>query len=552
MSTDATTSILERLSNSLRSLESLPDDPATLKAMIGELLTSLQVERRAREGLEQRIDILLNRLYGKKSEKIDPNQLLLFPDALETPEVPAEESAASDQPASEAPKDRCRNGKGRRKLPGNLPRVRIEHDLAEAEKICPCCGDRLTSIGEQTSEQLDYKPASLFVWLHVRKTYACKGCQGHVTTAPKPAEPIDKGLPGPGLLAHVTTSKYSDHLPLYRQESILARHGVSISRKTMCDWMAKVAQLVKPIARRMRTLVLQSKVIHTDDTPVPVLDPSRPGKTKTGRLWVYLGDADHPYTLFDFTPDHSRDGPRRWFGDYKGYVQADGFNGYDEMFRLGHVKEVACWAHARRKFFEAKSSDASRSHQMLAMVGQLYAVERAAKVAVEDARRDRGDLSQAQADAIILSLRREKSAPMLARIGTWLEEHARRALPKSPIGQAIAYARSNWDALCRYTQEGYLAIDNNAAERAVKNVVIGRKNYLHFGSDNGGDTAAVLYSITVTCKRLGIDPFAYLRDVLAAVSTHPAKAIDELLPDRWAARVPTVSDAPPDQIESSP
>lgn len=531
MSTDATSSSMDAIDQ-----VGLPDDVDTLHAMIRELLRTLRSTEHRCEGLEHRLDQLLRRLYGPRSEKIDPNQLLLFEDAAAPPD-----SSPAEAPPEESKTPKTTTKRGRKRLPANLPRVPIEHDLAEAEKICPCCGESLCAIGEETSEQLDYEPASLFVWLHIRKKYACKECEGHVATASKPAEPIDKGLPGPGLLSHVTTSKFADHLPLYRQESILARHGVDISRQTMCDWMAKVAHLVEPIVRRMRTLVLQSKVIHTDDTPVPVLDPMQPGKTKTGRLWVYLGDVDHPYTLFDFTATRSREGPQSWLSGYQGYLQADAFSGYDAMFQLGHVREVACWAHARRKFFEAKSSDAARAHQALAMVGQLYDVEREAKQAVEQARREHADLPQSQADDMILSLRRAKAVPILARIHAWLEEQFCGPVPKSPIGQAIAYARSNWEALCRYTQAAYLAIDNNAAERAIKNVVIGRKNYLHFGSDNGGDTAATLYSITVTCKRLGLDPFRYFRDVLGAVSTHPAKDIDELLPDRWAASIAAAS-----------
>jgi hypothetical protein len=243
-------------------------------------------------------------------------------------------------------------------------------------------------------------------------------------------------------------------------------------------------------------------------------------------LWTYLGDAEHPYTLFDFTPTRSREGPEEWLDGYQGYLQADAFSGYDAMFKLGHVIEVACWAHARRKFFEAKSTDAPRAHQMLAFIGQLYDIERKAKELDDDRR---------------LSLRQEVSSPILNQIGTWLDDNARSALPKSPIGQAIAYARSNWAALNRYLEAGYLAIDNNAAERAIKNVVIGRKNYLFCGSDEGGRTAATIYSITVTCKRLGLDPFRYFRDVLAAVSTHPAKDLDELLPDRWAAKQSQIS-----------
>jgi transposase len=324
------------------------------------------------------------------------------------------------------------------------------------------------------------------------------------------------------------------HTPLYRQEGILARHGVEISRKTMCDWMASVANLIEPITMRMRELVLQSKVIHTDDTSVPVQDRQL-SKTRTGRLWTYLGDADHPYTLFDFTPTRSREGPEAWLDGYRGYLQADAFSSYDAMFKIGKVIEVACWAHARRKFFEAKSTDAARAHQMMALVGQLYDIERKTKEEIQKRRVVEPELSAEHADGMLQARRQEQAAPILKQIDAWLDENARSALPKSPIGQAIAYTRSNWAALHRYLEAGCLAIDNNAAERAIKNVVIGRKNYLFCGSDEGGRTAATIYSITVTCKRLGLDPFRYLRDVLAAVSTHPAKDLDQLLPDRWAA-----------------
>lgn len=492
----------------------LPDDVETLHAMVRELLKSLRQEQHAREGLEHRLDQLLRRLYGPRSEKIDPNQLLLFDDAhSEPPTIEAKEPPPKKTPA--------KKGHGRRRIPPNLPRVRIEHDLSEAEKICSCCGESLSIIGEETSEQLDYEPASLFVCVHARKKYACKSCQDNVVIADKPAEPIEKGLPGAGLLAHVATSKYSDHLPLYRLEGIFSRHGVEISRKTMCDWMAKVAGLVEPITDRMRELVLQSKVIHTDDTPVPVQDKDAPKRTKTGRLWVYLGDPEHPYTLFDFTATRSREGPQSWLEGYEGYLQADAFSGYDAMYRTGSIVEVACWAHARRKFHEAKPTDAARAHQMLALIGQLYDVEREAKELSEE-RRGR--------------LRCEKSEPVLEQIGAWLEEHSRSAMPKSPIGQAVAYARSNWAALTRYLEVGYLAIDNNAAERAIKSVVLGRKNWLFAGSDEGGRTAATIYSITVTCKRLGLDPFRYLRDVLSTISTHPTEELDQLLPDRWATQ----------------
>lgn len=552
MSTDANTSTTDpsvETAATIPSVESLPDDPATLKAMIRELIESLRRERRSRESVEYRLGLLLRRLYGTKSEKIDPNQLLLFDDAFaesEEEDTSADEPPApADEPAQETSQTTRKKSRrnGRTKLPADLPRVRIEHDLAEAEKICPCCGESLTSIGEETSEQLDYKPASLFVRVNARKKYACRGCQGHVKTADKPAEPIEKGLPGSGLLAHVATSKYSDHIPLHRLEGIFARHGVEVSRKTMCDWMARAAELYSPIVAAMKEKVLQSGVIQSDDTTVPVQDKTRPGKTKTGRLWTYLGDRHHPYTLFDYTPDHSRDGPQRWLQGFKGYLQADAYSAYDEIYAGGNVIEVGCHAHARRYFFDAKATDAVRAHHVLGIYSRLYDVEREAKQIVEES--DREDKA-AYLEELRLPMRQERSVPILKQFQSWLEQESTKALPKSPIGQAIGYARSNWAALERYAHTGNLDIDNNAAERAMKVVVLGRKNWLFAGSDQGGRTAATIYSLTVTCKRLGIDPFAYLRDMLDLVSTHPASRIEELLPDRWAAaQKPAASAATP-------
>jgi transposase len=495
----------------------------------------LRAERREREGLAHRLELLLRRLYGQRSEKIDPNQLLLFEDAFDKPEPADEADANSDEaapPETPAPRKTGSKRNGRRTLPANLPRVRKEHDLAEAEKLCPCCGEALAPIGEETSEQLDYKPASLFVWLHVRKKYACKACEEHVKTAGKPPQPIDKGLPGSGLLAHVATSKYAEHCPLHRQESMLARHGVEISRKTLCDWMARVGELLSPIVAAMRRRVLQSQVIQTDDTTVPVRDPRQPGKTKTGRLWTYLGDRHHPYTLFDYTPDRSRDGPEQWLEGFEGYLQADAYSGYDGIFARGKVTEVGCHAHARRYFFDAKTTDAERACHVLAIYSQLYEVEREAK---EQAAQSEVEDKAAYLEEVRLALRQERSVPILQQFHDWLEEQAPKTIPKSPIGQAIGYARSNWRALERYAAHGFLDIDNNASERAMKHVVLGRKNWLFAGSDNGGRTAARIFSLTVTCKRLGVDPFAYLRDMLDLVSTHPASRIEELLPDRWAA-----------------
>ncbi len=312
-------------------------------------------------------------------------------------------------------------------------------DLADHERQCPECQMELRHIGEEISEQLEYVPASLHVVQQACQKYACpKGCT--VVTAAKPLAPIEKGLAGPGLLAHVAVSKFGDHLPLHRQEAIFARQGVDLSRQTMCDWMRQCAELVSPLVDLMKERVLSSKVVQTDDTPVPVLDPELP-RTRTGRIWTYVGDAQHPYTVYDYTPNRCRDGPDEFLKDFHGYLQADAYSGYDQIYKEADrgITEVACMAHARRKYFEAQSSDIMRSTVMLAYMHLLYDVEREARDKQLDA-------------AGRLALRQERSQPMLDDIKAYLERERPRVLPKSPIGQAIAYTLSNWDALVRYAK----------------------------------------------------------------------------------------------------
>lgn len=406
------------------------------------------------------------------------------------------------------------------------------YELGEGKRQCPECQGELKRIGEEVSERLEYVPASFLVIEEACVKYACrKGCT--IRTVEKPRQPIEKGLPGPGLLAQVATSKYGDHLPLYRQEGIYERHGVTLSRKTMCDWMRRSAELVSPLFERMKEQVLASKAMQTDDTPVAVLDPALP-RTRTGRIWTYVGDRDHPYTVYDYTINRGRAGPDAFMKEFSGYLQADAYSGYDELYKdpRRRIVEVACWAHTRRKFFEAQSSDLMRSMVMLAYIRLLYDVEREAR-----------DLKLDGAGK--LALRQAKSAPILDDIKAYLEREQPKVLPKSPEGQAIAYALSNWKALVRYCEDGDLEIDNNGAERSLRGVAVGRKNWMFYGSDQGGGTAAVLTSLIATCKRLHMDPFAYLRDVFERIGAHPAPRLDELLPDRWMAARSQSTDAPP-------
>jgi transposase len=524
----------------LTDVAALPDDPGLLKAFILEQRRQLLSQRDAliaqirHEAAEQlaalrakleaehkaAILALLRRYYGPRSETFDPRQLLLFGQQIDR--LPLDESNLAEEAGEPLATRRIKNRHphGRQQLPAALERIEIEHDLDD--KACPACGQERHRIGAETSEQLEYFPASFKVLKHIRHKYACARCEHegydpNITVAAKPAQPIEKGLPGPSLLAYVVTSKLGDHLPLYRLESIFARQGVEIARSTMCAWMRAAGELVRPLVERMAQLVKQSRAIHTDDTPVPIQSPGAK-QCRKGRIWCYLGDAAHPYVVYDYTPSRSRDGPARWLAGYRGYLQADAYGGYDGIFAGGEVIEVACWAHARRKFYDAQDSDGRRAAQMLALIGELYALERKAQAADELAR---------------LALRQARSVPVLARIKDWLDSERDVVLLGSPLAQAITYAQNQWQALTTYATQGYLAIDNNAAERALKRVAIGRKNWLFAGNDTAAENAARLWSLIASCQRHNIDPQRYLTSVLAKIGETSAEQLDQFLPDRW-------------------
>jgi transposase len=543
----------------------LPDDPALLKAMLAEALAALRASRQEGDHLRQRVDQLLRRLFGRRSERVNPDQLLLFA------EPSADEAVAPPPPTdpSESAKPR-RRGHGRQQLPEHLPRDRRVYELSEAERVCHGCGQARVVIGQEVSEQLDYEPASLTVIEHVRLTYACPCCEkrrqaGSQTalvttetaatpfseaelsdpattmlipvtlmastfvTASRPPSPIARGLAGPGLLAHVIVSKFCDHLPLYRCERMLARFGVTLSRSTMCDWLAQSAALLRPLWELLKGRVQQSRVIQTDDTPVRV-QAQAGAAAHQGRLWVQVGDAGHPGLVYFYSPNQEGQWPRAFLKGYKGFLQADAYTGYDALFATGAVVEVGCWAHARRKFFEAQKTDPENALYALGIIRQLYAVEREA---IGQAKKQ--ELSRADFEALRLRLRQAQSVPLLKSFGEWLDKQAKMVLPKSPLAEAIGYARNQWAALQVYTTAGFLEIDNNAAERALRPVAVGRKNYLFFGSDLGGETAAVLYSLVQTCRLLGVEPWRYLRDVLERLPGLSSDRLGELLPDRWAS-----------------
>lgn len=526
-------------------VEQLPDDPIVLKRVLVEreqiiveresLITRIREEaaqqlEAQRERLEAEhkavVAAILRRLYGPRSERFDPRQLFLFGQLVDR--LPLDEPSIEDESGQELVTRRVkkRHNHGRGQLPDHLPRVEIVHDLPEAEKLCPCCGELRCRIGQEESEQLEYQPASFKVLVHIRPKYGCRRCEQegynpNIAAAPMPPQPIEKGLPGPGLLAYVIVSKLGDHLPLYRLENIFARQQVHVARSTMCAWLAAAAMLVRPLVALIRQRVKQSQVIHTDDTTVPIQSPGQK-QCRKGRVWCYLGDDANPYTVYEYTPSRKRDGPAGWLAGFTGYLQADAYGGYDGIYAHGGVTEVACWAHARRKFFEAKETDSQRAAQILALVRELYGIEREAK-------------EQACDDAGRLALRQLRSVPVLARIKTWLDAEKEIVLPRSPMAAAITYAQNQWAALGVYATQGFLNIDNNAAERAMKRVAIGRKNWLFAGHDQAAQHHATLWSLIASAERCGVDPQRYLTSVLAKLPFTPATELEQFLPDVWKA-----------------
>ena len=534
-------------------IDQFPDDPALLKRMIVERDAAIAERDHHIEAMEARhraeMDAVLRRFYGPRAEAFDPTQLLMFGVAV-APDAPvnpaSDEAAAAEAEGGEKLTTRRINHHkhGRRKLPDHLPRRRIVHDLTDEQKKCPCCGEARARIGSETSEQLEYVPAKFEVLQHVRHKYACKHCgdgkcaacdgKAHIDIATKEAQPIEKGLPGPSLVAYVITSKLGDHLPLYRLETIFDRSGVDVARSTMCAWMLAAGRLVKPLTDLMAERVRLSKVIHTDETRVPVQDGTTQGKCKSGRIWTYIGDEANPYVAYDYTPDRTRAGPMAWLDKFSGYLQADAYGGYDGIYATG-VTEVACWAHARRKFFDAKETDGRRAAEMLTMVARLYSVEDEAKAKIAELLKSNPMATIDEHHAIIRASRQEKSQPILTQIKAWLDGEKEIVLPRSPMAQAIQYTLNQWDALCRYAEHGFLNIDNNAAERALKRVAIGRKNWLFAGNDAAGTSHARLWTLIASAERHGLDPQAYLRSVLAQIGSTPLSELGQFLPDQWRA-----------------
>jgi len=491
------------------------DDLATARTLIATLHDELTRVQRENASLRHQLDLLCQRLFGKKSERVSPDQLRLAFAQL------ANEPGAGTEPIEMDSGERPGPGRrrripppGRRPLPEALPRQRVEIDLPEADKIC-ACGHRKTRIGEAVTEKLEFVPASLRVIETARLKYACPHCHEGVVEAPAPPQALEKSLAGEGLLAHVMVSKYVDHLPLYRLERIFLRQGVDLSRTTLCGWVADVATALGPIGDELRRQVSAATYLQTDDTPVTILE--QPGGSRKGRLWTYL-DPIGRQVVFDATPTHERDGPAAFLASFAGDLQADAYTGYDALYSTGRMREIGCWAHARRGFVEALTTDV-RAALTVALIQQLYDVERAGADLSLDARRD---------------LRYEQSRPLLAKVAAERDQLAQTVLPKSPLGDALRYLTNQWAALQRFVDDGRLAIDNNRAENQLRVVALGRKNWLFAGSFEGARRAALLYSLVQSCKLIGVPPFEYLKDVLLRVATHPHRFIFQLTPKGWA------------------
>ena len=492
-------------------------DLATARTVIAALQDALGRAERENTILRQKLDVLCHKLFGKKSEGVSDAQLRLAFAQLAEELKPRDEPTEMD--TGERPGKQHRvppRPTGRRPLPASLPRQRVEIDVPDADKVC-ACGTAKTRIGETVSEKLDYVPASVRVMETMRPKYACPQCHEGVTVAPAPPQAVERSLASEGLLAHVVVSKYLDHLPLYRLERIFQREHLDLSRTTLCGWVADVATALAPIGEELRRQVTTASYLQTDDTPVTILEDTG---SRKGRIWTYL-DPLTPQVVFDATRTHERDGPEAFLSGFTGDLQADAYTGYDALYRTGRIRELGCWAHARRGFVEALPTDA-RAAPMIALVQQLYQIERAVADESVDIRRTR---------------RQEQSLPILTAIRAERDTLAAAVLPKSPLGEAVRYLTNQWDALQRFVEDGRFRIDNNGAENQLRGVAIGRKNWLFAGSFEGARRAALLYSLVQSCTLIDASPFDYLKDVLLRIATHPQRLIGDLTPQGWAATV---------------
>jgi transposase len=501
-------------------LDALPDDPSLLQQLVRDLVGDME----RRDGEIEKLRLIIKQLqrsqFGRRSERLDPDQMALGLDDLDADIGRAEERHA--KPAVATAEAAFEKSLLRRDLPEHLPRQDVTHDVQET--ACPCCGGALHAIGETVSEMLDWVPASLRVLRIRRPKYGCRSC-GSIHQAPAPERAIAKGLATPNLLAQVLVAIYCDHTPLYRQSQIFARHGVELDRSTLAGWVGGACWWLEPLQERLAAHILASGKLFADDTPVPVLDPGR-GRTKIGRLWVYVRDdrpwsgPDPPAALYLFSPDRKGERPAAHLAGFRGILQVDGYAGFERLTEDGRIELAACWAHTRRKFYElAEATGSPIATEALARIAALYRIE-------AEIRGHSADVRKAE--------RQARSRPIIKAMKPWLERELNRIPGRGKLAEAIRYALSRWDALCRFLDDGRVDLDTNPVERAIRPVTLGRKNHLFAGSDGGGARWATVSSLIQTCKLNGVEPYAYLSDVVRRmVDGHPASRLDDLLPWNW-------------------
>jgi len=519
------------------SLIDLPEDKEALKAILRSLLQERDDQRQRAEAQAKRADELyLENLqlqkellrykkatYGPRADRLSENELaqalLEFAEELEQKPLPAE-SLPQGEAAPEV--RRVQRRKGRRALANfeNLPVSTHVYELTAEQRRCSCCGEQRQEIGSEESWQIEYLPGHFERLRHVRKKYACSRCEQaggnpQIQAAAKAETAIEKGFAGPGLLAFIVTSKFADYLPLYRLEDIFERQGFEISRATQSVWCGDVADVVEPLYRRMAERVRQSHVVATDDTVFPMLGP---GQTQSSRMWVYVGDEANPYNVFDFTLNRGREGPKEFLKDYTEILLADAYGGYNGVVAGNAITRAGCWSHARRKFVEAEKSAPQIAREAVDLIGRLFAVEKQAK-----------DMSVAER----LALRQTQSVAVLGELRRKLLAWKEQLLPKHPTAEAVNYTLGQWEELTVFTRDGVVPIDNNVSEREMKRVVLNRKNSLFVGNPRGGRTAAILASLTSSCRRHEMDPQLYFMQLLMNLPSWPANDLDAWLPDRW-------------------
>jgi len=508
------------LSELVKRNRELEDELIELKAVHEAEKATLQKKLEAAEGerkrLELKIEGLKQMLFGRRSEKATPQilghiQLELFEEAAD--EIKAEEEIEKEESASKRKKKR----NSRNPIAKELKRERVVLGVDPELRTCSCCKKELVKIGEDVTEELEFIPANLYVIEYVRPKYACSKCQDGVLMESLPARPITKGRPGPGLLANVVVSKYTDCLPLYRQEKIFARSGVKLRRSTLCDWVQAVAVLLAPIVSVMKRELLRAALLQADETPINVQDPSAKGRLTRAFIWTYgipWGDV-----VYDFTLGRSSKGPESFLTDFEGFLQTDAYSGYNSVCRGGRVVHIGCWAHVRRRFYKALEESPEMAKLVIASIQKLYRIERHAKTA-------------GIKGAELVEIRQREAKPILEKLKEIIALKALAVLPKSELGIAIRYALSQWDALVRYIDVPEAEIDNNSAEHSMRTIVMNRKNWLFVGHPDAGPRAAVLLSLVETARRLKIDPFRYLRFAIEEMTRDPSRA-GELTPRKW-------------------